>query len=82
MKGVVQLNRSAQVSAFLVSFPRTCTPLHFRERERERESKMEVERVRLLSLALEFGFDEEFANQCLDRLIDLYGTTSLETLVS
>ncbi|RWW20083.1 hypothetical protein BHE74_00023047, partial [Ensete ventricosum] len=34
---------------------------------------MEVERARLLSLALEFGFDEDAANRCLDRLLDLYG---------
>ncbi|XP_042410940.1 ATP-dependent DNA helicase Q-like 1 isoform X2 [Zingiber officinale] len=34
---------------------------------------MEVERARLLSLAYEFGFDEDAANQCLDRLLDLYG---------
>lgn len=36
---------------------------------------MEVERARLLSLAYEFGFDEDAANQCLDRLLDLYGET-------
>ncbi|WOL18880.1 hypothetical protein Cni_G27677 [Canna indica] len=34
---------------------------------------MELERARLLSLASEFGFDEDAANQCLDRLFDLYG---------
>ncbi|XP_042415707.1 ATP-dependent DNA helicase Q-like 1 [Zingiber officinale] len=34
---------------------------------------MEVERARLLSLAYEFGFDEDAANQGLDRLLDLYG---------
>ncbi|URE15261.1 hypothetical protein MUK42_32554 [Musa troglodytarum] len=34
---------------------------------------MEVERARLLSLALEFGFDEDAATRCLDRLLDLYG---------
>ncbi|KAJ6354198.1 hypothetical protein OIU76_003110 [Salix suchowensis] len=32
-----------------------------------------LERARFLSLALEFGFDEESANKCLDRLITLYG---------
>ncbi|KAJ6414080.1 hypothetical protein OIU84_006822 [Salix udensis] len=34
---------------------------------------LELERARFLSLALEFGFDEESANKCLDRLITLYG---------
>ncbi|CAO2827453.1 unnamed protein product [Amaranthus hypochondriacus] len=32
-----------------------------------------AEKVRLLSLAMEFGFDEDSANKCLDRLILLYG---------
>ncbi|KAJ3681337.1 hypothetical protein LUZ60_015826 [Juncus effusus] len=35
---------------------------------------MEMERARLLSLAVGFGFAEQLAKQCLDRLIDLYGT--------
>ncbi|KAJ8490309.1 hypothetical protein OPV22_012030 [Ensete ventricosum] len=39
---------------------------------------MEVERARLLSLALEFGFDEDAANRCLDRLLDLYGEDGTE----
>ncbi|KAK4491363.1 hypothetical protein RD792_002102 [Penstemon davidsonii] len=34
---------------------------------------LELEKARLISLALEFGFDEESANKCLDRLIQLYG---------
>ncbi|KAI3752579.1 hypothetical protein L2E82_24613 [Cichorium intybus] len=34
---------------------------------------LEVEKARLISLALEFGFDEESARICLDRLVDLYG---------
>ncbi|XP_062144596.1 ATP-dependent DNA helicase Q-like 1 [Alnus glutinosa] len=34
---------------------------------------LELERARLLSLALEFGFDEESAKKCLDRLVQLYG---------
>ncbi|KAJ7977877.1 ATP-dependent DNA helicase [Quillaja saponaria] len=34
---------------------------------------LEMEKARLLSLALEFGFDEESAKKCLDRLINLYG---------
>lgn len=33
----------------------------------------ETEKVRLVSLAMEFGFDEQSANKCLDRLIQLYG---------
>lgn len=41
---------------------------------------MEVERARLLSLASEFGFDEDAANQCLDRLLDLYGEAFRQTL--
>ncbi|KAL3620645.1 ATP-dependent DNA helicase Q-like 1 [Castilleja foliolosa] len=34
---------------------------------------LELEKARLISLALEFGFDEESANKCLDRLVQLYG---------
>ncbi|GAV68049.1 DEAD domain-containing protein/Helicase_C domain-containing protein [Cephalotus follicularis] len=34
---------------------------------------LDLEKARLLSLALEFGFDEESARKCLDRLISLYG---------
>ncbi|CAN1301287.1 ATP-dependent DNA helicase Q-like 1 [Linum perenne] len=34
---------------------------------------LEIEKARLTSLALDFGFDEESANKCLDRLISLYG---------
>lgn len=34
---------------------------------------MELEKARLISLALDFGFDEELAKKCLDRLISLYG---------
>ncbi|KVI11019.1 DNA helicase, ATP-dependent, RecQ type [Cynara cardunculus var. scolymus] len=34
---------------------------------------LEIEKARLISLALEFGFDEESARVCLDRLVDLYG---------
>ncbi|XP_022743460.1 ATP-dependent DNA helicase Q-like 1 [Durio zibethinus] len=33
----------------------------------------ELEKARLLSLALEFGFDEQSAKKSLDRLISLYG---------
>ncbi|PKI47324.1 hypothetical protein CRG98_032299 [Punica granatum] len=33
---------------------------------------LEIERARLMSLALEFGFDEESAAKCLDRLVSLY----------
>lgn len=35
---------------------------------------LEMEKARLLSLALDFGFDEESAKKCLDRLVHLYGT--------
>ncbi|KAM0040441.1 putative DNA helicase [Helianthus debilis subsp. tardiflorus] len=34
---------------------------------------LEMEKARLISLALEFGFDEQSARICLDRLVDLYG---------
>ncbi|KAJ4748767.1 hypothetical protein LUZ62_083172 [Rhynchospora pubera] len=34
---------------------------------------MEVERARLLRLAVDSGFDEELAKQCLDHLVNLYG---------
>ncbi|OVA02570.1 Helicase [Macleaya cordata] len=34
---------------------------------------LDVEKARLLSLALEFGFDEDSSKKCLDRLIHLYG---------
>ncbi|KNA09402.1 hypothetical protein SOVF_153870 isoform C [Spinacia oleracea] len=33
----------------------------------------ETEKVRLVSLAMEFGFDEQSAHKCLDRIIQLYG---------
>lgn len=36
-------------------------------------SEAEVEKARLLSLALEFGFEENSAKNCLERLINLYG---------
>ncbi|KAH6819051.1 RECQ helicase l1 [Perilla frutescens var. frutescens] len=34
---------------------------------------LDLEKARLISLALEFGFDEDTANSCLDRLVQLYG---------
>ncbi|GAB2287288.1 ATP-dependent DNA helicase Q-like 1 [Dionaea muscipula] len=37
------------------------------------EEDWEMEKMRLLSLALDFGFDDESARKCLDRLICLYG---------
>ncbi|KAL2490418.1 ATP-dependent DNA helicase Q-like 1 [Abeliophyllum distichum] len=37
------------------------------------EEDLELEKARLISLALEFGFDEDSANKCLDRLVQLYG---------
>ncbi|KAF5204708.1 Atp-dependent dna helicase [Thalictrum thalictroides] len=39
---------------------------------------LEVEKGRLLNLALEFGFDEETATNCLDRFIQLYGEDGKE----
>ncbi|XP_038977882.1 ATP-dependent DNA helicase Q-like 1 [Phoenix dactylifera] len=62
------------------SFPAHSAPLYnaARERGRESEREMEIERARLLSLALDFGFDEEVAKHCLDRLVDLYGEDGKE----
>ncbi|GMP63839.1 hypothetical protein CsSME_00025364 [Camellia sinensis var. sinensis] len=37
------------------------------------DQDLEVEKARLISLALEFGFDEESAIKCLDRFVNLYG---------
>lgn len=37
------------------------------------DQDLELEKTRLISLALDFGFDEESAKQCLDRLVHLYG---------
>ncbi|KAF3454582.1 hypothetical protein FNV43_RR05030 [Rhamnella rubrinervis] len=37
------------------------------------DQDLELEKVKLLSLALDFGFAEDSANKCLDRLINLYG---------
>ncbi|KAM4108162.1 hypothetical protein ACB094_03G024600 [Castanea mollissima] len=34
---------------------------------------LELEKARLISLALDFGFDEESAKKCLDRMVQLYG---------
>ncbi|KAI3990161.1 hypothetical protein MKX01_029139 [Papaver californicum] len=34
---------------------------------------LDVEKIRLITLALDFGFDEESSKKCLDRLIHLYG---------
>lgn len=46
------------------------------------EDDLELEKARLLSLASDFGFDEEAATQCLDNLIRLYGEISqLQALV-
>lgn len=39
---------------------------------------LEVEKARLLSLALEFGFDEQSASKCLDRIVSLYGDEGRE----
>ncbi|XP_057423229.1 ATP-dependent DNA helicase Q-like 1 [Lotus japonicus] len=37
------------------------------------EHDLELEKTRLISLALEFGFDQHSADQCFNRLLDLYG---------
>ncbi|KAI3445389.1 hypothetical protein Pfo_002054 [Paulownia fortunei] len=37
------------------------------------DQDLELEKARLISLALEFGFDEDSANKCFDRLVHLYG---------
>ncbi|XP_043718552.1 ATP-dependent DNA helicase Q-like 1 [Telopea speciosissima] len=37
------------------------------------DQNLDLERARLLSLALDFGFDEESSKKCLDRLVHLYG---------
>ncbi|KAF9619959.1 hypothetical protein IFM89_010575 [Coptis chinensis] len=42
------------------------------------DAAFQVEKSRLISLALEFGFNEESANKCLDRLVDLYGEDGRE----
>ncbi|KAI3851123.1 hypothetical protein MKX03_020972 [Papaver bracteatum] len=34
---------------------------------------LDAEKLRLITLALDFGFDEDSSKKCLDRLIDLYG---------
>ncbi|XXG84382.1 hypothetical protein AAC387_Pa10g1908 [Persea americana] len=39
----------------------------------ENDLDLDLEKARLLSLASDFGFDEETSRQCLDRLIRLYG---------
>ncbi|KAI6684644.1 hypothetical protein NL676_030557 [Syzygium grande] len=36
----------------------------------------EVEKAWLLTLALEFGFDEQTATKCLDCLVSLYGNSN------
>ncbi|XP_058754342.1 ATP-dependent DNA helicase Q-like 1 [Vicia villosa] len=41
--------------------------------QNQQDHDLELEKVRLISLALEFGFDEQSANQCFDRLVSLYG---------
>ncbi|XP_049386834.1 ATP-dependent DNA helicase Q-like 1 isoform X1 [Solanum stenotomum] len=41
--------------------------------EEMQDEDLELEKVRLISLALEFGFDEDSAKTCLNRLVELYG---------
>lgn len=44
-------------------------------KQMEEDDDLEVEKARLLSLAQQSGFDEQSAKKCLDRLVDLYGTS-------
>ncbi|PSS28853.1 ATP-dependent DNA helicase Q-like [Actinidia chinensis var. chinensis] len=37
------------------------------------DEELELEKARLISLALDFGFDEDSSKKCLDRLTHLYG---------
>ncbi|CAI8585382.1 unnamed protein product [Vicia faba] len=41
--------------------------------QNQQDHDLGLEKVRLISLALEFGFDEQSAIQCFDRLVSLYG---------
>ncbi|XP_059313277.1 ATP-dependent DNA helicase Q-like 1 isoform X2 [Lycium ferocissimum] len=41
--------------------------------EEMEDDDLELEKVKLISLALEFGFDEDSAKTCLNRLVELYG---------
>ncbi|KAM3378012.1 ATP-dependent DNA helicase Q-like 1 [Capsicum galapagoense] len=41
--------------------------------EEMQDEDLELEKVKLISLALEFGFDEDSAKTCLNRLVELYG---------
>ncbi|KAK4739362.1 hypothetical protein R3W88_003059 [Solanum pinnatisectum] len=41
--------------------------------EEMQDEDLELEKVRLISLALGFGFDEDSAKTCLNRLVELYG---------
>ncbi|CAK8572511.1 unnamed protein product [Lathyrus sativus] len=43
------------------------------QNQKQQDHDLGLEKVRLISLALEFGFDEQSANQCFDRLVSLYG---------
>lgn len=53
------------------------------KKKMDSEENLEMEKTRLISLALEFGFDEESARICLDRLVGLYGDKpSLKQYVS
>ncbi|VFQ63730.1 unnamed protein product [Cuscuta campestris] len=43
------------------------------EPEPEEGKDLDLEKARLISLALDFGFDENLAKKCLNRFIELYG---------
>lgn len=49
--------------------------IHWSSNQKMDGRDFEVEKARLLSLALDFGFDEQSAKKSLDRLISLYGTS-------
>lgn len=50
--------------------------------EEMQDEDLELEKVKLISLALEFGFDEDSAKTCLNRLVELYGKPSISALLA
>ncbi|CAH9114140.1 unnamed protein product [Cuscuta europaea] len=43
------------------------------EPNEDRDLDLDLDKARLISLAIDFGFHEDSANKCLDRIIELYG---------
>ncbi|KAF8394630.1 hypothetical protein HHK36_020844 [Tetracentron sinense] len=41
--------------------------------DHDHDHDLDVEKARLLSLAIDFGFDQDSSKKCLDRLVHLYG---------